>query len=39
VGLGLALAREMARGLAGDLVLEPSPEGARFVVILPAGEA
>jgi signal transduction histidine kinase len=35
VGLGLALAREMARGIGGDLALESSAEGACFVVTLP----
>jgi signal transduction histidine kinase len=39
VGLGLALAREMARGLGGDLVLESVQEGARFIVTVPVGEA
>ncbi|PXA83884.1 two-component sensor histidine kinase [Caulobacter sp. D4A] len=36
VGLGLALARDMARGLGGDLVLERSPMGGlRAVMRLP----
>jgi len=34
-GLGLALARRLARGTAGDLEAEPGP-GGRFVVRLPA---
>jgi signal transduction histidine kinase len=36
-GLGLTTAREAARDLGGDLVLEPSSGGARFVLSLPAG--
>ncbi|MHC4129857.1 MAG: ATP-binding protein, partial [Planctomycetota bacterium] len=36
VGLGLALARGLARDLGGDLVLESSsPEGACFKLTLP----
>jgi signal transduction histidine kinase len=36
VGLGLAIARNLARGHGGDIVLEPSnPHGARFVFSLP----
>ncbi len=35
-GLGLALARRLALAGAGDLRLEPSPTGARFVLSLPA---
>jgi signal transduction histidine kinase len=34
-GLGLPLARRIARAAGGDLRWEPSPEGARFVVRLP----
>jgi signal transduction histidine kinase len=39
-GLGLALARRLARAAGGDLVLADTPDplgGARFVVSLPAG--
>jgi signal transduction histidine kinase len=36
VGLGLAIARNLARGHGGDIVMEPaSPHGARFVFSLP----
>jgi signal transduction histidine kinase len=34
-GLGLPLARRIARAAGGDVRWEPSPEGARFVVRLP----
>ncbi|WP_084517017.1 sensor histidine kinase [Microtetraspora niveoalba] len=36
-GLGLALARRLARVAGGDVHLAPGAEGARFVVRLPAG--
>ncbi len=37
VGLGLAIARDVARGLGGDVILEPSPLGGlRATVRLPA---
>jgi two-component system, OmpR family, sensor kinase len=36
VGLGLAIARNLARGHGGDIVLQPAePKGARFVFSLP----
>ena len=34
-GLGLAIGRELARRMDGDLVLEDTPGGARFVLSLP----
>ncbi|MEU0845206.1 HAMP domain-containing sensor histidine kinase [Streptomyces sp. NPDC005962] len=36
-GLGLPLARRLARTSGGDLTLGPTTSGARFVVSLPAG--
>ena len=36
-GLGLAIARTVARRHGGDLTLDPSGDGARFVLLLPAG--
>ena len=39
VGLGLALARDMARSIGGDLVLEKSTsEGTTFLLTLPIGD-
>lgn len=35
-GLGLAIARDLARRMGGDLTLQPSTEGAVFVLDLPA---
>lgn len=35
-GLGLALARRLARAAGGDVVLDPAAPGATFVVTLPA---
>ena len=35
-GLGLAIGRELARRMGGDLVLAPGGPGARFRLILPA---
>ncbi len=35
-GLGLALARRLARGVTGDVVVAPAASGGRFVVRLPA---
>jgi signal transduction histidine kinase len=35
-GLGLAIGREMARRMGGDLVLDDTSEGARFVLWLPS---
>jgi signal transduction histidine kinase len=37
-GLGLAIGRELARQMGGDLTLEPSDRGARFRVTFPAAE-
>jgi signal transduction histidine kinase len=38
-GLGLAIGRELARRMDGDLVLEDTPAGARFVLWLPRSAA
>ena len=35
-GLGLALARRLARAASGDVVASASPDGGRFVIRLPA---
>jgi two-component system, OmpR family, sensor kinase len=35
-GLGLALARRLARGVSGDVDVQPGRDGGRFVVSLPA---
>jgi signal transduction histidine kinase len=37
LGLGLAISRDLARGMHGDLMLESSGGGARFVLLLPRG--
>ncbi|MEO8690640.1 MAG: HAMP domain-containing sensor histidine kinase [Solirubrobacteraceae bacterium] len=37
-GLGLAIGRELARQMGGDLTLEPSERGARFRAMFPAAE-
>src|SRR6266566_2329694 len=36
-GLGLPLARRLARSVSGDLVADPSGSGGRFVIRLPGG--
>ena len=36
LGLGLAISRDLARGMGGDLELDASAPGARFVATLPA---
>jgi two-component system C4-dicarboxylate transport sensor histidine kinase DctB len=38
VGIGLALARRIARAHGGELTLEPTPSGASFLVTFPASE-
>jgi signal transduction histidine kinase len=37
LGLGLAISRDLARGMGGELVLESTPKGARFVLTLARG--
>jgi signal transduction histidine kinase len=40
LGLGLAISRDLARGMAGDLFASERPGGgARFVVLLPKGDS
>ena len=36
-GLGLSLARRLARSVDGDIVVDASAPGGRFLVRLPAG--
>lgn len=36
IGLGLPIAREIMRKIGGDLIHEATPQGARFVMIMPA---
>ena len=39
IGLGLALSRDLARSIGGDLILErSSAQGATFLLTLPLGE-
>ena len=37
-GIGLSISREIARLHGGELRLEPSVEGACFVLVLPMGK-
>jgi signal transduction histidine kinase len=39
LGLGLAISRDLARGMWGDLVVEGRQRGARFALTLPRGVA
>ncbi len=36
IGLGLAISQDIMRQLGGDLVLENTPKGARFIMVMPA---
>jgi signal transduction histidine kinase len=35
-GLGLALARRLARAARGDVEAHPDPQGGRFTIVLPS---
>ncbi|MFT3711992.1 MAG: HAMP domain-containing sensor histidine kinase [Archangium sp.] len=39
IGLGLALSRQLARAMGGELASRPAPQGAQFVLTLPLAEA
>jgi signal transduction histidine kinase len=39
LGLGLPIARALARAMGGDLVLDPGPGGASFLLSLPRAES
>jgi signal transduction histidine kinase len=40
IGLGLAISRDLARGMSGELEVDPAPRtGARFIVTLERGTA
>ncbi len=36
-GLGLSLARRLARDIGGDVIVSPSPHGGHFIITLPLG--